>query len=272
MQYVKVTFPTGNQDQNDLLVAMLSDEGFDGFEDAGKELYAYIDDTKFSAETTSAIAAAAGTNYTTEIIPAQNWNALWESNFQPVIIDDFCTIRAHFHDIEVTTKFDIVITPKMSFGTGHHATTRLMMLMMKALDTNGKTVLDFGTGTGILAILAEMLGATQILAIDNDAWSIENTIENVERNSCKHIAARLGSLEDIAFEQTDIILANINRHILIQYMQPLYERLINGGSILMSGLLVEDEPIIKEAATGAGFTFIEINEQNGWIALLFEKR
>ncbi len=271
MQYVKVTFVTSDQEGSDMLMALLADAGYDGFEEDGNKLYAYIDQPKFHEDELRSVSKLLGVDYELEIIPAQNWNALWESNFPPVVVPGFCTIRAHFHDMEVSTPYEIIITPKMSFGTGHHATTQLMMQLMSGLELAGKKVLDFGTGTGVLAILAEKLGATDILAIDNDEWPVENAIENAARNQCEHITVRLGSLEAIEPYHCEVILANINRHILLHYMTSLYETLNSGGKLLMSGLLAEDNDIIREAAEAAGFQFIEIMEQSNWIALSFKK-
>ena len=271
MQYLKVTFKISGGERSDMLMAMLSDAGYDGFEEMDNALFAYIQETAFSADVLVKIAGALAVDYETEIIASQNWNALWESNFQPVIVADFCTIRAHFHDIEINTAYDIVITPKMSFGTGHHATTQLMIMFMKDMGLAGKQVLDFGTGTGVLAILAEMLGAKTIQAIDNDKWSVENALENTMRNNCSCIVVQEGSVEEVGAVKFDIILANINRHILLQYMADLYAKLNSGGTILMSGLLVEDKEIILGAATEAGFRFEKMNELTNWIALLFTK-
>ncbi|MCW3122221.1 MAG: hypothetical protein JWQ38_1713 [Flavipsychrobacter sp.] len=272
MQHVKTTFIITPEVDSDVLIAMLSNIGYDGFEETGTELLAYIEEPKFMKDELSVIAEAQNVIHSTEVIEAQNWNALWESNFEPVIVDDFCTIRAHFHDIAITTPYEIIITPKMSFGTGHHATTQLMITLMKDMPLAGTSVLDFGSGTGVLAIMAELLGATDILAIDNDQWCVENAIENVARNNCKHITVRIGSsLNDVPKGNTDVVLANINRHILLQYMRDLYKVVINGGNLLMSGLLVEDEEIITDAAVKAGFSFVKISEQNGWIAMLFRK-
>lgn len=272
MQYIKVTFTNVNQDTCDILIAVLADAGYEGFEEAENSLYAYIPMPEFNEEQLAAVSAEYNVKYKTELIPSQNWNALWESNFQPVIVDGFCTIRAHFHDIAITTPYEIIVTPKMSFGTGHHATTRLMMQMMRDMDFKGRPVLDFGTGTGILAILAEMLGAGKITAIDNDEWSVENANENIVRNHCSHITVLQGSLEDIPVDKVDIILANINRHILLKYMPELFRRLNRGGQLLMSGLLTDDKDIILESAGQNGFHFKQLNEQNNWIALLFEKQ
>jgi ribosomal protein L11 methyltransferase len=160
----------------------------------------------------------------------------------------------------------------MSFGTGHHATTQLMMLGMKDIDFDNKSVLDFGTGTGVLAILAGMLGATDITAIDNDEWSVSNATENMIRNNRERIAVAKASLEDIPKREYHIILANINRHILLQYMGDMYERLFDGGILLMSGLLTDDEQIVTEAAKAAGFEIEQVSARNGWISIRVVKQ
>jgi ribosomal protein L11 methyltransferase len=268
--HVKATFAaTGGQ--SDILIALLTDIGYDGFEEAGDNLLAYIGEPKFSEEELQKVADMIGVTYTLETIAPQNWNEVWESNFLPVIVDDFCTIRAHFHDIKITTPYQILITPKMSFGTGHHATTQLMIQLMREVDFRGKKVLDFGTGTGVLAILAEMLEATQVLAIDNDSWCVENAEENIMRNNCSRIVVKNGSLEIADAFAPDVILANINRHILLQYMGALHRLLQPGGTILMSGLLADDESIIKEAAGREGFIFSELRMQTNWIAMRFSR-
>ncbi len=271
MQYVKIMFALSSGEQSDILIALLAEAGYDGFEESGNELLAYIERPKFHEEELREIARGQSVDFNVEIIPAQNWNALWESNFQPVIVEDFCTIRADFHKIVVTTPYDILITPKMSFGTGHHATTQLVMLMMRDTDLKGAKVLDFGTGTGVLAILAEKLGATDIMAIDNDDWCVENAQENVTRNSCKHIKVLKGSLDEVPANSYQVILANINRHILLQHMGGLYDSLDKNGTIIMSGLLLADEPVIVVAAEAAGFKFKKMSEQSNWISLVFNK-
>jgi len=272
MQHIKATFELTSQEVSDILIATLSDIGYDGFEEKEHELYAYIGEEHFNLPLLEDTISVLGVPYHTDTIPVQNWNALWESNFEPVIVDDFCTIRAHFHDIKVATPYDIVITPKMSFGTGHHATTQLVMSQMRDIDFSGKEVLDFGTGTGILAILAEMLGASYILAIDNDEWSVENAEENITRNGCKAVSVVNGSIEDIKNRRHfNIILANINRHILLANMAALYARLTEGGMLIMSGLLSDDQGIILESAEDQGFKLMKITERNGWISILMVK-
>ncbi|MBS1771600.1 MAG: 50S ribosomal protein L11 methyltransferase [Bacteroidetes bacterium] len=271
MDYVKVTFYTINASTREILIALLSNEGFEGFEETDEKLDAYISLSAFDKETVQILASEYDVPFELSQLGKQNWNAEWEKNFQPVVIDDFCTIRADFHNLNVTTQYEIVITPKMSFGTGHHATTRLMMQLMRDLDLKDKTVLDFGTGTGVLAIMAEKLGAKNIVAIDNDEWSVENSIENAQRNNCHHISIHLGSIENAEVKQFDIILANINRHILLRYMTDMYQLLPIGGKLLMSGLLKEDDSIVTEAAIAAGFRKFSYKELNNWVAILFER-
>ncbi len=269
MQTIKVIFNEMPEANQDILVAELSEIGFEGFEQNNNTLLAYINETSFNEGALKEITREVPFNI--EIVPKQNWNQLWESNFEPVIVEDFVTLRADFHNIEVNTLYDIVITPKMSFGTGHHATTQLMMLMMRDIDFKGKHVLDFGTGTGVLAILGEKLGAAYLLAIDNDEWSVENANENIIRNNCTKVTAMLETDGHIPVLIQDVILANINRHILLQYMPELYSNTKKGGIVLMSGLLTEDEEIVKTDALKAGFTFSGTRHLNNWIAMSFVK-
>lgn len=269
MEHIKVSFAITGEEQSDVLIALLSSIGYNGFEEAGDNLLAYIEQPSYNEAELKDVAITAGAEYATELVAEQNWNALWESNFSPVIIEGLCTIRADFHDIDVKTPYDILITPKMSFGTGHHATTQLMVQLMGEQNMKGASVLDFGSGTGVLAILAEMMGAVSILAIDNDDWCVENANENVMRNNCKHIVVKKGSLEASGHGKWDFILANINRHILLEHMHSFYEKLNERGVILMSGLLAEDKDIIVAAAASQGLVLKQVREQANWIVLLF---
>jgi len=177
-------------------------------------------------------------------------------------------IRADFHAPIVNVENEILITPKMSFGTGHHATTFLMMQQMRNIDFNNKSVFDFGTGTGILAILAEKLGATSVFAIDNDEWSIENAKENAAKNACMHIDLALK--DDPGGEETfDIILANINKNVILTYLSVLVNRLKKGGYLLLSGLLKEDEEDIQQAANQLPVKYISTTHKNNWICIMF---
>ncbi len=271
MDHTKVTFKKVDAGKSDLLVALLSGCGYDGFEELGDELLAYIPETDFAADDLNEVSARTQTEFEMSVVKEKNWNEVWESNFEPVVVADFCTVRAAFHQIEVSTPYDIVITPKMSFGTGHHATTQLVMKMMRDLDFSGKTVLDFGSGTGVLAILAEKLGAASVMAIDNDEWAINNAQENAVANGCGKIIIEKASVAEILPGRYDVILANINRHILLDNMEEMMQRLAPAGILVMSGLLVADGDTIINAASKVGLVVDNQLEMNGWIALKAKK-
>lgn len=271
MEYTKVTVWVTSAEMSGLVVALLSDLGYQGFEEDDKEIYAYISRTDFDHEQLTAVLEPLKLAYSIEIIPEQNWNAIWESNFEPILLPGFCRIRADFHEPDAEIPLELVIIPKMSFGTGHHATTQLMMLAMKDLEFNGKAVLDFGTGTGVLAILAQKLGAGTITAIDNDPWSIANALENVERNHSHPIDVREGTMEMPGTPSYDVILANINRHILLQYMPEMSASIRDGGDLLLSGILAEDRDIITSKAQAYKLSEVSSMEKDSWLALHFRK-
>jgi len=210
---------------------------------------------------------------TTVVIVDQNWNAQWESSFDPIIVDDECLIRAPFHAVEKSYLYTITIEPKMSFGTGHHATTHLIVSAMLPMNCTGLKVLDMGCGTGVLAILAEMRGSNQIDAIDIDEWAYENTLENIERNACKHIQTIQGGAEAIPVEaRYDLILANINRNILTRDMQFYVNHMNPGASILFSGFYESDQPEIRTTAEALGLTFVSANLRNEWTMMHFRNQ
>jgi len=273
MNHIKLSFGISDQEQRETLMAMLSVLNFIGFEEKEDALDAYMDEADYVAEEVQAITMPMNINYQTELIAMRNWNEEWEKNFEPVIIDGFCSVRADFHSKPEGVEYDIVITPKMSFGTGHHATTALMMEFMRGLDFKGKCVFDFGTGTGILAILAEMLGAASILAIDNDEWSVTNSIENAARNNATRIEIRQATADDLEPGlQFDIILANINRHILLAYMHTMASQLKAAGTLLLSGILPEDISMVREAAEAAGFIYGQEKIMNNWVCMQFKQK
>jgi ribosomal protein L11 methyltransferase len=296
--YIQIAFNFNTQDQFDILVAHLADLGFDGFNEeelatginngvgmssilgvssglgAGAgHCKTYILSTDFEAreieKESEIIFNQYKLTYSKSIIKEENWNALWESNFEPVRVGDFVGIRAHFHPtFEPTVQFEIKITPKMSFGTGHHATTFSVMQMMEHVSFTGKSVYDFGTGTGVLAILAEKLGASYVLAVDNDDWCIENANENILNNDAKGILIKKvgAAYQDRTF---DIILANVNRHIIEANMQELTQVAHLGSELILSGLLVEDQEDMIKLATEKGWNFVKSQPLNGWVSLLF---
>lgn len=267
--YCEISIPAEPAVQ-ELLVAELAELGFDGFEESADCLKAYIPEGELQENEFNILLNKYALKYSKSIISKQNWNQLWESNFEPVQVEDFVGIRADFHPPFTGVAHEIVITPKMSFGTGHHATTWQVMKLMQELDFSGKTVFDFGTGTGILAILAEKLGAKEVLAVDNDDWCIENTSENILVNNCKCIdIQKVDTLQ--LNRQFDIILANINRNIILDNIAELVKATVVGGEVLLSGLLVSDEAEIREACGALGLVHRKTVERNGWIALWFSR-
>jgi ribosomal protein L11 methyltransferase len=254
-----------NPFQQEELIALLEDYNPSGFEQTDETLKAYFEENDFNQD--DILKILEGYQYNRTDVEEQNWNQVWEQNFQPVIVEDFCAVRAHFHEPGRHVQHEIIITPKMSFGTGHHATTYMMLQQMRDIDFQNKTVFDFGTGTGILAILAEKLGATSVTAIDVDEWSIENAKENFERNGCSNIAVSLSSnLPNAAY---DVVLANINLNVILAYIESLARIIKSGGQVLFSGLLVADEETITAAAEQQNLRLIKRAERQGWLSLLF---
>lgn len=264
--FVQVTFAGIQPDLQELLIACLSEAGYTGFEQQENELKAFIPGESFDKLFLHELSNQYQLSFTEDRIPSQNWNALWESSFQPVIMEDFVAIRASFHDPVPTVKHEIVITPKMSFGTGHHATTYMMIKHMQRIDFKNKTILDFGTGTGVLAILAEKLGAQHIVAVDNDDWSIENATENIRQNNCGHI--EIIKAECIkGLGSFDIILANINRNVILDNLADLSAQLKQNGTLLLSGILKEDKGDILNVAVKYDLELQHEEELNNWLSL-----
>lgn len=264
--YTKIIFDELNNEQKEVLLALLSEAGFTGFEEVAQTLMAFIPEESYDEEVLNNLPATFTVNFRKERVQEENWNAKWEQDFQPVQVDDFCGIRASFHEPLPGVKFDILITPKMSFGTGHHATTYLMVEYMRSLDLQHKTVLDFGTGTGVLAILASKMGAGPIVAIDNDDWSITNAAENFILNHCDHIHLEKADKLEM-HRHFDVILANINRNVLLANMEAMKQHLKPGGVLIMSGLLKGDHPVIESSARLSGLSIQAEKDKDGWIAL-----
>ncbi|MDQ6608445.1 MAG: 50S ribosomal protein L11 methyltransferase [Bacteroidota bacterium] len=254
-----------NEYQQEELVALLDEYSAAGFEQTGEKLIAYFGEDNFAHK--DVLKTLGGYAYQISAVKEQNWNTVWEQNFYPVVVNDFCAIRAHFHQPITTVEHEIIITPKMSFGTGHHATTYMMMEQMRNIDFKNKNVFDFGTGTGILAILAHKLGAAKVSAIDLDEWSISNARENFERNDCSQINIELSNRPPS--QQFDIILANINRNVILHYMSGLRKALKPQGQLLLSGLLIADETDIVAKSSSYNLQFQNKWKRDGWISLLF---
>jgi len=267
MNYLQFDFEIENPDQSEQLVALLNEQDFEGFEEEPDHLKAFIAEDKFNeklfAETINNFASIA---YSRSVVENINWNAQWESSFQPILVNDKVAIRAGFHPPFPNVQYEIVITPKMSFGTGHHATTYLMIEQMLSLDFSNKTVLDFGTGTGILAILAEKMGAASVVAIDNDEWSIENAKENIAANNCNKIDIQKAETAATG-KQHDIILANINLNVILANLPAIAAAARSGAHLLFSGFLKSDEATIAGAFAENGFTLVNLLQRGDWICI-----
>lgn len=270
MNTVQLSIFTNNENIKEQLIAQLAEVGYDAFEEVENGLYAFISEGNFDAKVADRLVSSLALPYTTTVMEAQNWNQLWESSFEPVVIDQFCAIRASFHPAISDVEYEIIITPKMSFGTGHHATTYLMVSELQKINCKGKRVADFGTGTGILAIVAEKLGAREIWAVDNDDWSIENARENVENNGCTKIQVEKSN-EFYTTEKFDVILANINKNVILEWADNLVNGLNTNGVLLLSGLLVEDRNEVVDIFKALEMNVISVVEKKNWIAIQLVK-
>lgn len=260
----------------DMLVAELGEVGFDTFEDNDVGFCAYTTEEAFDhdavAEIMSRYEGIGELSYSDRIITRQNWNSEWEKNFQPLIIANQVSVRAPFHPQPEGVEYDIEIMPRMSFGTGHHETTALMIENQLDIDHRGKRVLDMGCGTGILAIMAEKLGARQVLAVDVEPWTVENARDNADENQCHTIECRLGGAETLADEAPfDLILANINRNVLLEDMHAYARLLPSGNPILFSGFYEEDLPKITAEATRQGLQYERHRSLRSWVSAIFTK-
>lgn len=267
MNYLQVEFKAIPGSQTEILVALLSEAGFESFEETENSLFAYIREEGFSESSLQPALRVIPVKYNISVIPQQNWNARWEESFEPVIIQDFVAIRAGFHKPVNSVQHEIIITPKMSFGTGHHATTHMMVEQMKGLELTSKKVLDFGTGTAVLAILAEKMGASEIDAIDNDAWSIENSVENAAANQCTKInLAKADTIE--TGEIYDVILANINLNVILHNLPALKAVSKTGTLLLLSGIMKADEVNMMRSLDAGGWHYLQTVEKGEWICML----
>ncbi|MBC8084219.1 MAG: 50S ribosomal protein L11 methyltransferase [Hymenobacter sp.] len=261
----------------DILVAELAEVGYNTFEDNEEGFCAYIDEDQFVADTVAEIMSRyegqGEVGYAHRVITRQNWNAEWEKNFEPLVIADKVSVRAPFHAARPDLPYEIVIMPRMSFGTGHHDTTALMIANQLTLDHHGKRVLDMGCGTGILAIMAVRLGAAFVLAVDVEPWTAENAADNaLENNVQNQVEARLGDSSALTGEEPfDLILANINRNVLLEDMGIYGQYLRPGCPILFSGFYEEDLPLIRAAAEQHGLRYQTHRTQNHWVSAVFLK-
>ena len=256
----------------EILIAELGYAGFESFVETESGVTAYIQKEEWNDTILEDIQILNSSEFKIEFtfneIEQTNWNEEWEKNFNPIVVDDMCAVRAPFHK-KFDTEFDIIIEPKMSFGTGHHETTHMMIQQILKNDFQNKSVCDLGCGTGVLAILAEMKGAKPLDAVDYDNWCYLNSLENVERNNCKHITVIEGDASVLKNKKYDVIIANINRNILLQDMETYVSCLNDNGMMFLSGFYNDDIPIIQAECEKYLLKFEEKFERNNWVSLKF---
>lgn len=259
----------------DVFIDELGSWGCESFEETEEGFNAYIQSSQVNKQLQNQLEQLTQRegiqlSFELENIPTQNWNEVWESSFKPILVGNWCSILAPFHQNEFETKHSVVIEPKMSFGTGHHETTFMMVQAMEELQLKGLDVLDMGSGTGVLAILAKKMEADNVEAIDIEDWAVENCIENAERNGVE-LNIKLGGKEQIPNKQFDVILANINRNILIDQMGIYSDSLKFGGTLFLSGFLTDDEKTISDCAIKHNFTPLKKLKKENWLCLGFTK-
>lgn len=276
MNYVELIVNVEPKEQgSDVLIAELSEIGFESFVYSDNGFSAFLKEEQYSEKIVETMflsySAIFEIKYFPKIIEQQNWNKEWESNFQPIEVDGKCYIRAPFHEAKKGFIYDVIIEPKMSFGTGHHYTTQLMIQKLMKLNVKNKSLLDMGCGTGVLAILASMMGANPITAIDTDEWSFENSIENIQKNNINNIHVHKGNAEILAGKLFHTILANINKNVLLMDMPVYIQSLEKEGSLVLSGFFDTDVPELTQKAIGLGLKLEEKVVSDQWTMLHFIK-
>lgn len=274
MSYIELIISVVPKEQgSEILIAELSETGFESFVDDEKGFLAYIKEENYFENDVKAIilkySGLFNISFITKIIQKQNWNKEWENNFQPIDVDGKCYIRAPFHEAQKNFLYDIIIEPKMSFGTGHHFTTQLMIQKLMCLDVRNNSLLDMGCGTGVLAILASMMGAGPITAIDTDRWSFENSIENLKRNNINNVFVHKGYAEILAGKLFHTILANINKNVLLIDMPVYFQSLEIGGNLVLSGFFETDVTELNKKAVDMGLRLEEKRVNSQWTMLHF---
>jgi len=258
-------------------LALVSHLPFDSFEEEENSCKAYIPSSNIQKNFNSLVENISqnhNLSYQIKDIPYVNWNKEWESNFDPVIIDDICTIKANFHNEQELPKTDytITISPKMAFGTGHHATTYLMIKTMASIDFTNKKVFDYGCGTGILSVFAEFINASSIFGIDIEPLAIENSLEHASLNSCTKCSFEEGNISIVKDDnEFDIILANINRNVILESLNSLYNKLSKNGTLLLSGILEKDWETLSHSTDFQKFSFKAKFEKDGWLCIHITK-
>jgi ribosomal protein L11 methyltransferase len=270
--YIEINIPFTDVEKAQIIEALLAEMGFESFVMDESMLQAYIQEQQFFKEEIEKLLQNLEVNdfYYKRIEP-ENWNAVWESNFQPIEVDGQIRVRASFHDSNTKYPIEIIIEPKMSFGTGHHATTWQVMKHMLDLDFQGKNVLDFGAGTGILSILAKKLGAATVVAVDNDPQCIENAFENFARNRTPEIQLIAGDIRIIGDKDFDVVIGNITRNTILEYLPEIAAKTRQRGFFIASGFYLSDLELIINPAAGFELKFISSLNKDNWCAALFQK-
>lgn len=283
MRYIEVCFNIKVLDSaeinlemvREILIAELGVLNFESFVNNIDGLQAYVQEDAFDDQAVKDLYILYNPNFEIKIkvnsIEQQNWNTEWEKNFEPIEVDGRCVVRAPFHE-KKEVDYDIVITPKMSFGTGHHETTHQMISQILNLEMKSKRVLDMGCGTGVLAILAAMKGADSITAIDIDEWAYLNTLENISQNNCSHITVKQGGADLLENESYDFVFANINLNVLLNDMQHYTNAMLSGSIVIFSGFYTSDVSLINKKAQSLGMYSIGKSEKNKWAALLYQMK
>lgn len=268
MRYYKATFSTHNCDP-DILIAELLDIGFDSFEEKAGTVEGYYQEGSLSLSEMKAFLTKKNLPQPTEpeLLPEQNWNAKWEENFHPIKVGKELLVRATFHEKDTSVKTELLIDPQMSFGTGHHDTTFQLLERMIQKELTGKAVLDIGCGTGILAIYAILKGAEEVEGVDLDKWAYENAKQNASLNNCSTIKWVFGTVSDTATQQADLVLANINKNVILEELAIYAAKIKRGGELWLSGFFSTDVPDIDQLAASCGLTKTFQTEKNQWAAL-----
>lgn len=267
---IKVNCPT---DLIDYLISELFEAGFDSFQEFDESFEGSCEHDQFSREKVELILGQFP-NVSFEIQEQEkiNWNEEWEKNYDPITVGDKCIVRASFHPAQPHFDYEIVVTPKMSFGTGHHATTYQVLDYQMELDHQGKKVLDVGTGTGILAIMAQKRGASQLVATDIDDWCIENSEENFSLNNVTNVQLIKGQIDEVVENDFDIVIANINKNVLLDQIEKYSKRLIPNGQLILSGFYQPDIEDLENEASNYGLTRICTTTRDNWAMLAFSKQ
>lgn len=275
MDYIQIDLSTSDSQLQEVLLAELTEQGWESFAQGPDALQAFLPAKAFTQVRRSQVDQLAerfGLTWTHRKWPAQNWNVLWESNFSPIRVGDFCGIRADFHAPMEGVRHELIINPRMAFGTGHHETTYLMIQLMAGLNLQDRKVLDYGCGTGVLALLAARLGGNPVDAVDIERAAYENTLENAQHNDVHSIRVVHGTLESVVDHGYAVVLANINRQVILDTLPALRKKMQKDGVLLVSGILEQDGAMVLEAAAHSGFA-PTIQEQRGnWLALQFVRQ